>query len=150
MALENDGSTGLMESEPITIILAVPPGINRSYAPARYGKGLRKTTVATDWTAYAKWNVHVQRQGAHIPYHFACMIVLPSSSGLDIDAGLKQLLDACEHGGAVFNDKDCKRLLIEYDDREGVLIELRDMHVPMPKTLQKSRAKAIAKRAMGG
>ncbi len=140
------------EPEPttISIVLATPPGVNRSYAPARFGKGIRKTTVANDWGAYAKWNVAVQRQNAHIPYHFSCLIVLPTSSGLDIDAGLKQLLDCCEKGGAVHNDKDCKSLRVEYDDREGVLIKLRDMQVPMPKTLQRSRAKAIAKRAMGG
>lgn len=136
----------------ITIVLESPPGTNHSKLPVRTKKGVRiiKSQKARDWGDYARPQVAVQRQGTQIEYHFACLIVLPDGGRSDIDAGIKQLLDACQQGGAVASDKDCRSLHVEYDEREGVLIELRDMQVPMPKTLQKSRAKAIAKRAMGG
>jgi Holliday junction resolvase RusA-like endonuclease len=103
----------------------MPPGINESRAVVR-GR-IITTAIGRRWKDEAQWQVSLQRLGVTLPYRFACLILLPANRRYDIDAGIKLLLDACQAGGAVTNDKHCRDLHVMFDetrDDDSVLIEL--------------------------
>lgn len=124
----------------------MPPGINESRTVSR-GR-LITSTKARDWKTEAQWQVNMQRNFVTMPYRFACLIVLPDNRRFDIDAGIKLLLDACQDGQAVTNDRYCRDLRVVYDETredDSVLVEL----TALP-DLPPTRKKRVAKRATGG
>ena len=100
----------------ISLTLPIAPVVNKGWAPVRTMNGARlvKRTAAADWAAEARWLVLNQRAGTQIEGPFAASIIVPETRA-DIDARIKSTLDACQHGGAVINDKHCRRLLVEID-----------------------------------
>lgn len=100
----------------INLTLPIAPVVNKGWAPVRTRSGARlvKRTAAADWAAEAKWLVLNQRAGAQIADAFAATIIVPETRA-DIDARIKATLDACQHGGAIVNDKHCRRLVVEID-----------------------------------
>lgn len=118
----------------ITILLPLPPTANKLWAPVRTASGARlvKREPYRDWSAMAKRDVEAQRAGQTIAGAFAATILLPDDGPWDLDNLIKPLLDACQHGGAVLNDKLCRRLFVDADDtRVGIaLVELS----PLPPT----------------
>lgn len=108
----------------LRFVLPLPPGVNRIWQPVRTRGGARLIKRATyaAWKANAAREVESQRLGVRIVGKFRAHIVL-SRSGLDSDAGIKPLLDACEAGGAIVNDKHCEGGTWDYDDaREGTAL----------------------------
>ncbi len=100
----------------ICITLHIAPVVNKAWAPVRTAKGARlvKRSAAAEWAAEAKWMVLNQRAGQAIDGPFAATIIVPDTRA-DIDARIKATLDACQHGGAITNDKHCRRMLVEID-----------------------------------
>lgn len=100
----------------ITIFLPLPPSVNKAWAPVRTATGARmiKRAASKDWANAARWEVTAQREGKQISVPFEATVLLPKMRG-DIDNRVKQLLDACQHGGAVTNDDLCRRLVVEVD-----------------------------------
>jgi Holliday junction resolvase RusA-like endonuclease len=107
----------------ISIILPIPPTTNK----------MVKRTDYKNWSAEAKREVTAQREGGMIAGPFRIAILMPE--GLyDADNLIKPLLDACQAGGAIVNDKLCRGGSWDIDDtRQGtVLIELT-LIPPMPR-----------------
>lgn len=100
----------------ISLTLPIAPVVNKGWAPVRTRSGARltKRVNAREWAAEAKWIVTAQREGAQIADVFEALIIVPETRA-DIDARIKATLDACQHGGAVTNDKHCRRLVVEID-----------------------------------
>jgi len=107
----------------ITLILPLPPSINKAWVPIRTRTGAKiiKRANSKKWADAARWEVSIQREQQQIAVPFEAIIELPKMRG-DIDNRIKQLLDACQKGGAITNDKLCQRLVVEHDvDREGAV-----------------------------
>lgn len=131
----------------LVFVLAMPPGVNKLYKSQRTKRGSRimKTEVSRDWAHRAQYDIDMQRAGAKLPYRFRALIVLPETA-FDVDAPVKQLLDACQHGGAITNDKHCRAFSVEIDDTRppgSVLVELTALPdiPPQPKQV---RGKSVA------
>ena len=108
-------------TDSITIFLPIPPSVNKAWVPVRTRLGAKmiKRAASREWAALAQREVAYQRQGAQISVPFEAIIALPKFRG-DVDNRVKQLLDACQSGGAITNDSLCHRLIVERDnDREG-------------------------------
>jgi len=101
----------------IVIVLPLPGSINKQWQPVvRGGKPtLIKRKPAAAWMEAAQWDVLRQRGGDSCPAGFAMRLVVPAAR-TDLDAQLKAVIDACERGGAVTNDKHLRRLLVERDE----------------------------------
>jgi Holliday junction resolvase RusA-like endonuclease len=107
----------------ITLILPLPPSINKAWVPirTRTGAKLIKRAASKTWADAARWEVSIQRAQRQIAAPFEAIIELPKMRG-DVDNRVKQLLDACQAGGAITNDRLCQRLVVEHDvDREGAV-----------------------------
>jgi len=117
-----------MDDDPLILFLPLPPSVNKVWMPVRTraGAAIIKRAASRDWAAQAKREVHAQRQGRKISTPFQAIVELPKCRG-DIDNRIKQILDACQAGGAITNDKLCQRLIVERNaDREGnVIIDLQ-------------------------
>jgi Holliday junction resolvase RusA-like endonuclease len=113
-----------------TIVLPLPPTTNKLWAPVRTRTGARmvKRAASADWAAQARRLV-AQQSPAMIAGPFRAVILLPEGR-FDIDGPIKSLLDACQAGGAIKNDKHCRSLHVDFDaSREGTaLVEL----IPIP------------------
>ncbi len=110
-----------MSDDCITLILPLPPSINKAWMPVRTRTGARliKRAPSKAWADAARWEVSIQRAQRQIAVPFEAIIELPKMRG-DVDNRIKQLLDACQAGGAITNDRLCQRLVVERDaDREG-------------------------------
>jgi Holliday junction resolvase RusA-like endonuclease len=116
----------------LTILLPLPPTANKLWVPVRTAGGAKmvKRKSYEDWSAMAKREVAQQRAGAAISGAFHAAILLPDDGPFDLDNMVKPLLDACQRGGAISNDKLCRRLWVDADDtRTGTaLVEL----TPLP------------------
>lgn len=135
--------------EPLTISLRLdmPPGVNTLYRPIRTKRGARmiKGDAAREWANRASYDVRLQRCGVTLPYRFRALIVLPETA-FDADAPVKQLLDACQAGGAIINDRHNRGFAVEVDETlpPGVVhIELTALPDPPPKKSQSDRQGAI-------
>lgn len=99
----------------INIVLEMPPGVNKLYEPAlvknpktgRLGARIHKSAICKEWATYARGQVLYQRSGLTIPYRFKIELILPEAY-TDSDAPIKETLDACQHGGAITDDKHCR------------------------------------------
>lgn len=135
--------------EPLTIILRLelPPGVNKLYRPIRTKRGARmiKGDAAREWANRAQYDVRLQRCGVTLPYRFRALIVLPESA-FDADAPTKELLDACQHGGAIVNDRYNRGYAVEIDETlpPGVVhIELTALPDLPPQKIAPKGKKAI-------
>lgn len=101
----------------IELHLTLPPSVNKVWLPVRTTAGAKmvKRQVAERWAAEAKQMVVSQREGAKIAGRFRLLIELPDTLA-DIDNRIKALLDACQAGGAISNDRHCRGLQVEIDE----------------------------------
>lgn len=109
---------------PIEIRLPLPPTTNQLWAPVRVGGGARlvKRKIYKDWSAMASREVTAQRGGLTITGAFRVSLLLPTGRH-DGDNLIKPILDACQHGGAIANDRDCIGGTWDMDDtREGLAL----------------------------
>lgn len=114
------------------LTIPLPPSANKSWRPARTARGAKmvKRDAFAEWLAAASAIIRVQRAAECIEGPFAAVIELPTIRG-DIDNRIKPTLDACQHGGAIANDKHCRSLRVEIDDSRSpgtVRVEL----IPIP------------------
>lgn len=108
----------------LEIFLPLPPTTNKIWAPIRTKTGAKmvKRGVYADWSAMAAREVATQRDGASINGPFRVALLLPEGRH-DGDNLIKPLLDACQHGGAIANDRHCIGGSWDLDDtREGVAL----------------------------
>jgi Holliday junction resolvase RusA-like endonuclease len=100
----------------LTFSLPIPPVVNKLWAPVRTKRGARfvKRAHAADWCIEAATSVRLIRGTDRLHGPFAAVIEFPETRA-DIDARIKPLLDACQDGGAITNDRDCRRLVVEID-----------------------------------
>lgn len=135
-------------TEPITIniVLDMPPGVNKLYIPVptkdkngRLSAKIVKSKICREWAAYARNQVLYQRSGLTIPYRFKASLFVPDSE-LDGDATIKETLDACQHGGAIVNDKHGREYHIYIDETrppQSMLVTLTATNDPMPPDLMR-------------
>lgn len=142
----------MSEAGAITLVLDLPPPANKRLVPVRTRTGatLVRRTKTADWITAARWTVMNQCGGRCIPYRFAALIVLPETEA-DIDSRIKDILDACQAGGAVANDKGCRSLRVEIDPgRVGTaLVELTPTtEIPPPARARRTRGNARTRNTM--
>jgi hypothetical protein len=128
----------------IKIVLDMPPGVNKLYEPAivktptgRVSARIHKSKICREWAAYARHNVTYQRSGQTIPYKFRVNLTIPQSY-LDSDAPIKETLDACQHGGAIINDKYCMGGAWQVDETRppgSMLVELSETADEIPEAM---------------
>lgn len=115
--METDASP--TSGEPtLRLLLPMPPGVNNLYMPVRSGKykaKFIKSDAARRWASQARYSVEEQRAGVQLPKRFRVSIFI-AESNFDSDAPIKELLDACQHGGAITNDKHCRGGTWDVDD----------------------------------
>jgi Holliday junction resolvase RusA-like endonuclease len=137
----------------ITLFLDRPGGVNRLYRAqrTRTGASIRKSTPARAWAHEAAYSVANQREGVTLPYRFRAHILV-DESGFDVDAPLKELLDACQKGGAIVNDKYCRGVTLDIDETRppgSVMIELVDTGETMPEKVKRIKKKPVAENSTG-
>ena len=111
-------------SEALEIFLTLPPTTNKIWKPVRTRTSAKlvKREPYADWSAMAAREVTAQRNGATISGPFRASLLLPEGRH-DGDNLIKPLLDACQHGGAIANDRHCVGGTWDMDDtREGVAL----------------------------
>ena len=101
-----------------------------------------KREVYADWSAMAAREVQAQRNGESIAGPFRASLLLPEGRH-DGDNLIKPLLDACQHGGAISNDRNCRGGTWDVDDtREGTaLIELTPLNQPTSAGIRSASAR---------
>jgi Holliday junction resolvase RusA-like endonuclease len=106
----------------IHLTLALPPSTNKIWRPGtattKDGKSyaaLFKRKPYKEWRAIAEAAVGRQRGGQHIERHFGMRITL-GKTRTDPDACIKPVLDACQHGGAIGNDKYLRLFQLDVQD----------------------------------
>ena len=125
------------------IILAIPPSTNKIWAPVRtrFGARMVKRAVYADWSAQAAREVQSQRSGT-ITGAFRVSILLPEGRH-DGDNLIKPLIDACQAGGAISNDRNCIGGTWDVDDtREGTALVLL---IPIPPLARDQRNKGTTR-----
>lgn len=127
-AAGNSGAAVLAAAAPVfSFVLPLPPSTNKLWAPVRTTRGAKmvKRGAYADWCALAKREVQAQRGTAAITGDFRVAILLPEGRH-DGDNFIKPLLDACQAGGAISNDRHCRGGSWDLDDtREGTaLVEI--------------------------
>lgn len=112
----------------ITLVLPLPPTTNKLWVPVRTAGGAKmvKRKSYADWSAMAKREVAQQRGSATMAEPCSIAILLPDDGPWDLDNLVKPLLDACQAGGAITNDKLCRRLWVDCDDTRigSALVEI--------------------------
>jgi len=125
-------------------ILTVPPSTNRIWAPVRTRTGARlvKRSTYADWSAQAAREIGTQRAGQCLLGAFRVAILLPEGR-YDGDNIIKPLIDACQAGGAIANDRYCVGGTWDLDDtRQGtVLVHL----TPIPPLARAQRNTGTAR-----
>lgn len=103
----------------IRLALPFPPSTNKIWRPGvgttKDGQeyiGLFKRQPYRDWRAVAQRAVGEQRAGKHLHDRFGIEITV-GVNRLDPDTCIKPVLDACQHGGAVRNDRFLRRLVLD-------------------------------------
>lgn len=113
----------------IVLTLDLPPSANKSWRPGTTADGVAamfKRAPYKAWLPATAWSVKVQRRGITLPHRYEILIVLPDTRR-DPDNSIKPLQDACQKGGAIANDKHCRRLVLEVDEtrkEQNALIHL--------------------------
>lgn len=125
------------------IVLLLPPSTNKIWAPVRTRTGARmvKRTEYEIWSAQAKREVAAQRAST-ISGAFRVSILLPEGRN-DGDNLIKPLLDACQAGGAISNDRLCVGGTWDVDDtRQGTALVLL---TPIPPLARDQRSKGTSR-----
>jgi Holliday junction resolvase RusA-like endonuclease len=105
-------------SDPIILLLSLPPSANRLWRNNRLSPDYRK------WKDTAGWEAKTQLIGvAPIKGSFSVRIEVPANRR-DLDNSCKPLLDLCQAVGAIENDKHAEEIHLYRVEREGVLITL--------------------------
>jgi Holliday junction resolvase RusA-like endonuclease len=127
----------------IEIVLPLPPTGNKLWAPVRTRAGAKmvKRAASSDWAAEAKRLVR-NAAPAPLPDYFHALIVLPETRA-DIDGRIKPILDACQAGGAIVNDRFCRSLHVEIDESREHTALIVLTPIPPPQR-QPARTKGIA------
>lgn len=139
--------------------LPMPPGINKRWRPTivrnpKTGKTearMVRSTVAREWDAYAIQQVKFQRSGQWIPYRFEVWLWLPEAP-TDSDAPIKETIDACQHGGAITDDKHCRagHWLVDHGrPPRSMLVELKELPDPIPEALVKQISRKREQMVLG-
>ena len=111
-------------TDALEIRLPLPPSVNKIWVPVpvRGGAVMVKRKAYKDWAAMAAREVAAQRAGLSINGAFRVSLLLPTGRH-DGDNLIKPILDACQHGGAIANDRDCIGGTWDMDDtREGLAL----------------------------
>ena len=105
-------------SDPIILLLSLPPSANRLWRNNRLSPDYRK------WKDTAGWEAKTQLIGvAPIKGAFAVRIEVPANRR-DLDNSCKPLLDLCQAVGAIEDDKFAEEIHLYRVDRDGALVEL--------------------------
>lgn len=91
----------------------MPPGINRTYGVSTTGdRHLYKKEKATDWEYEAGQQVMIQWRGGRKPFPDQVQVGLHFyyKHDIDIDAGLKIVLDLLQKQGVYINDRQVRRI----------------------------------------
>lgn len=125
----------------IIIVMDMPPGVNKLYmpVPSKDAKGrltakIVKSKICREWADYARNQVLYQRNGLTIPYRYRIKLILPEAY-TDSDAPIKETNDACQHGGAIINDRHCRGGTWDVDETRplgSMLVELTATADPIP------------------
>lgn len=107
-----------MVSEPIVLLLSLPPSANRLWRNNRLSPEYR------EWKQTAGWEAKTQLVGiSPIKGKFSATIEVPENRR-DPDNNIKPVLDLCQAVGAIENDKLLGELHLYPIEREGVLVRL--------------------------
>lgn len=121
-----------MQSDPIILVLPLPPSANKLWQPGitRKGKaGLFKRDIYETWTAEAKTAARLQAGGRVIGEEYHLHLVLPLGRG-DPDNCIKALQDACQAAGVIRNDKLLRRLVLDVDVTRETPTALLEFSLP--------------------
>lgn len=112
-------------ADDIRLTLPFPPSTNKIWRPGKgttkSGQeyiGLFKRQPYRDWRAVAQRAVGEQRAGKHLSDRFGIEITV-CVNRLDPDTCIKPVLDACQHGGAIRNDRRLRRLVLQVREAGG-------------------------------
>lgn len=120
------------------LILPMPPSANRLWRIA--GRSMIKTQHYRDWMAKAADGVTHQLGGAPALAWFTVAIGMPVSKR-DPDNGIKPLLDALQHGGAVQDDSMLRGLTLDVqDDQPSEWVSIGLFDAPAPRHVQERHA----------
>ncbi len=131
----------MTEPPPLSIVLSLPPSTNRIWRQMR-GR-MVKSDEYRKWKDAAALSIAQQLGGDGPMLHFAALIIMPPTRR-DPDNSIKPLLDACQAGGAIEDDKHLRRLVLTVDDArdpETALIQLSRAEAPAPKPKAKRTRK---------
>lgn len=127
----------------LEIFLPLPPTGNKLWVPVRTRTGAKmvKRTASQEWADVAKRLVASQ-VAVPLPDYFSALIVLPETRA-DIDGRIKPILDACQAGGAIVNDRFCRSLRVEIDESREHTALIVLTPIPPPQR-QPARSKGTA------
>jgi Holliday junction resolvase RusA-like endonuclease len=129
------------ETPPLSIVLPLPPSANRIWRKMR--GHMVKSSEYRAWKDAAAQSIAHQLDGDGPMLHFAAFIILPRCR-IDPDNRIKPILDACQAGGAIEDDKHLRRLVLTVDDArdpDTALIQLSRAEAPAPKPKAKRTRK---------
>lgn len=129
-----DPPFGLLELITVTLDLPFPPSVNRIWRQAAKAK-VHLSPDYVKWKANADVCVLVNKTWRRvcIQGHFEAHIALNSELGRwgDLDNRIKAILDWAQSRALVTNDKNCRRLIVEWVQHacapEGARLTLREM-----------------------
>lgn len=98
--------------EAVTILLPVPPSVNRIYRHTRE-RGPVKSDAYKAWIADAGWRLQQQRPG-RVPGAYVLLLAVPRTSRMDIDNVAKAVSDLLQRHGVIENDREAVRVLMEW------------------------------------
>jgi Holliday junction resolvase RusA-like endonuclease len=105
-------------SDPIILLLSLPPSANRLWRNNRLSQEYRS------WKDAAGWEAKTQLIGIKtIKGAFSVTIEVPKNRR-DIDNNLKPLLDLCQAVGAIQDDKHAEEIHLYRVERDGALVTL--------------------------
>lgn len=129
-----DRPFGLPDLITVTLDLPFPPSINRIWRQAA-GKKVHLSKEYVAWKNQADIRVLVNKTWRRVCIQgwFEAHIALNSGIGRwgDVDNRIKPILDWAQSRALVTNDKNCRRLVVEWVDHanapEGCRLTLREM-----------------------
>lgn len=122
------------------LILPMPPSANRLWRIA--GKSMIKTQHYREWMVKAADGIAYQLGGAQPIAWFSVSIGLPVTRR-DPDNGIKPILDALQHGGAIQNDGMLRGLTLDvHDDQPAEWVSIGLFDAPAPRHVQERQEQA--------
>lgn len=118
------------------IIIKTPhlvPSVNALYRNVT-GKGRVKTKRYKEWAMAAGWDVSQQTRGNAVkgPYELSLTISRAKArANSDLSNRVKGVEDLLVDHGVIEDDKFCQRLVLEYGECDGMIIEIRPFFLPL-------------------